>query len=605
MEKFKEKIKSRLRKMQSSYTIGVHKQPLIFTVLLVFVINLIILIVAAIIANVISPDYYGSFFNAFAQGSIRWLITPNSILHIDDTNILVLAGIVVVVGIVLFSGVVIAMTTNYLKDYFTKKSSAEGKLILEDHIIIFNWNNKVPQIIEDLMYTCTPSTVLVYSTRAKDFVQTEINNVLKESKRKDTTKVNVIVKTGNPINKSGLKEISIEHAKSIIIMAREDLEDTVEKEINNSDLFTIKTLICVGSMPLRETCGIIVEVSEIETVNVIKDMAKSVDCITDNHIIPIAFNRRLGQFISQFILNPGLEAVYAELFSFQGSEFYPIEKMSIDEALQSLSAALPIFEAGGKLIVLSDEKDDAIKMRAQKLIIDRKIKLKERELVEKYTIAIVGQNSKKRYILESLNNFKSKINPNLNILSFDKDDNEFFDYLKNTEERCVVMILSDEAVLQHGYDSNVYLATIKLQNILANKKNINIIVELLDPINHDIIKDFNVENTIVSNKLISLMITQLATNPEKYLFFEKLIAIKVDEKEVFDVKIDKVGDMIEETDLEFFSYAELVSACYYSSDKHILLIGMISNGKKSYFCSKLGQEKVKLNPEDKLIYIQY
>ena len=191
------------------------------------------------------------------------------------------------------------------------------------------------------------------------------------------------------------------------------------------------------------------------------------------------------------------------------------------------------------------------------------------------------------------------------IKAFETIDSAIIEYIENSHERCVVMILSDENYDLRGLDSNVYAAVIKLQKIIKKIPSLKIIVELLDPINHDIIADFNVENTIVSNRLISLLITQLATNPQKYDFLEKLIEIKVDDNEVFDIKIGKVADMIDKSNLDFNSNAELVSSYYYSSGAKRILIGTNINNEIKYFSNNLDSNNIKLNLEDELIYIQY
>ena len=598
-----EKISSTLKKIKSSYTIGVHKHPFAFTILGVFAINLVVLVVSAFIANSVD-DTYNGVVDAFARGSIKWLITPNSILNIDNPKTMFLASVVVVLSMVLFSGVVIAMTTNSLKEYFSKKSNAEGKLFLQDHIIIFNWNSKVPQMVEDLVYAGENTTVLIYSAKDKDFIKSQINNVLNAGKNQNIFKVNVIVKSGNPILKSGLQDISIENAKSIIIMAREDLQSDNNGEISNCDLFTIKTLINVGGMRLNSECAIIVEVAETETVQIIKDMACNVSTLTDNRILPVAFNQRLGLFISQFILNPGLEKVFVELFSFLGAEIYPVKKMSIENALLTLDKAIPLMESESHLYVLSENKPDALST-AQFNFADREIKIKRIDNKDQFTVILIGINSKYRYILDALNKYKDNIFANMEVLSYEKIDEDFLNLIGNSDKKTIIMILSDESAGIESYDSNVYHAVIKLQQYLVKKPNLQVIVELLDPVNHNIIADFNVDNTIVSNRLVGLLIAQLALNKENYDFYENLMTFKPGDKEDFEIKIDYVYDLLDKEDLSFASRGELVSAFYYSSGKRILPLGMVKEGKIEYFCSLPVAQPINFAYNDKLIYIQY
>jgi len=598
-----DRLSALLRKIKSSYTIGVHKHPLVFTIAGVLFINLIVLLASAFIADAID-DTFNGVVDAFARGSIKWLITPNSVLNVDNPKTMFLASVVVVLSMVLFSGVVIAMTTNALKGYFEKKSNAEGNLFLQDHIIIFNWNSKVPQIVEDLVYTEESSTVLIYSSKEKEYIKSQITNVMRKSKAQNLAKVNVIIKSGNPILKGGLLDISIENAKSIIIMSRDDIADSIGDEISNTDLFTLKTLISVGGMNVSPDCAIIVEVSEAETSEVIKNMSKTVKSLADNHIIPIAFNRRLGLFICQFILNPGLEKVFNELLSFEGAEIYPIAKMSIKEALNSLDKAIPVMLGNDVLYVLAENKDNA-NSSSSFTIPKKDIHLKKVDNLKDFNVILIGDNSKKRYIMETLATYKDNIYPNIKILDFESINEDFLTFIGKTNKKCVIMILSDESAGIQSYDSNVYHAVIKLQKILAAKPNLHVIVELLDPTNHNIIGDFNVENTIVSNKLIGLLIAQLAINKENYLFYENLLSLKPDDKEDFEIRIDFVYDLLNKDELSFASRVEFVSSFYYSSDCKLIPIGIIQDGAIAYLPAFPLQEPINLALSDKIIYIQY
>lgn len=598
-----QKLSSILRKIKSSYTIGVHKHPLVFTVLGVLAINVVVLVVSAFIANSIDSTFNG-VVDALARGSIKWLITPNSVLNIDNPKTMFLASVVVVLSMVLFSGVVIAMTTNSLKEYFEKKTNAEGNLFLEEHIIIFNWNSKVPQIVEDLVYADEDSTVLIYSSKDKEYIQLQINNVLRATKAQTLSKVNVIAKSGNPILRGGLSDISIENAKSIIIMTSEDVGGGGEDEISNADLFTLKTLISVGSMGIRHDCAIIVEVGEVETVQIIKDMASNIKSLAGNRIVPIAFNQRLGLFISQFILNPGLEKVFNEFFSFSGVEIYPIDKMPIAKALTTLDKATPIMESDKFLFVLSKNKQSALS-RADIKVASKDIKLKDIDYGKDITIVLVGNNSKKRYILQTLQTYKQNLYSNIKLHAFDQLNEEFFTLIQSITKKCIIMILSDESAGIQSYDSNVYHAVIKLQKHLREQPNLHIIAELLDPVNHNIIGDFNVENTIVSNKLVGLLIAQLALNQDNYHFFENLMTLRPDDKEDFEIRIDYLYDILDIRDTLFTSRAQLVNAFYHSSGGKVMPLGIVKAGKVEYFCSIPSQEQIELALNDKLVYIQY
>ncbi|MDD3958456.1 MAG: hypothetical protein PHO96_06170, partial [Candidatus Izemoplasmatales bacterium] len=145
------KIKARLLKARSLISIKTYKKPFVFIILLMLFINIVILSIAAVIALFIDDTFVG-FIDAFANGSMKWLLSPNSILVIDNPKMLFLAVVVLITGMILFTGTIIALTTNAIKDYFQKKQSGSGKIYLEHHVVILNWNNKVPELVADLLH---------------------------------------------------------------------------------------------------------------------------------------------------------------------------------------------------------------------------------------------------------------------------------------------------------------------------------------------------------------------------------------------------------------------------------------------------------------------
>jgi len=77
------KLKAKLVKMRSLVSIKTYKRPTLFVILTMVLINIVILCIAAEIALLID-DSFTSFLDAFANGSLKWLLTPNAILQIEN-----------------------------------------------------------------------------------------------------------------------------------------------------------------------------------------------------------------------------------------------------------------------------------------------------------------------------------------------------------------------------------------------------------------------------------------------------------------------------------------------------------------------------------------
>ena len=83
-------IKDRIFRAKSKISIKTYKRPQVFIILMMILINIIILLIAAFIALLIDKTYT-NYLDALTNGSLKWMLTPNAILLIDNPNTLFLA----------------------------------------------------------------------------------------------------------------------------------------------------------------------------------------------------------------------------------------------------------------------------------------------------------------------------------------------------------------------------------------------------------------------------------------------------------------------------------------------------------------------------------
>ena len=197
-------IKSLLIKIKSKTTLKTYQKPLMITILRLLSINVVVLFVATIIAlNLDTEKKYfdGSFFEAFTT-ALKWMVSVNSINQYnvkEDLKIMILAIFVVLTGMVLFSGVIIATITAAVKGYIDKKSQAKGKIVVSDHFVILNYNNKVPEIVYNLMCKNFRKNILILSNYSKDFIENEIKSVISSHNVLFKRKAKLIIKEGSPL----------------------------------------------------------------------------------------------------------------------------------------------------------------------------------------------------------------------------------------------------------------------------------------------------------------------------------------------------------------------------------------------------------------------
>jgi len=602
-----QKIKEKLARAKSLISIKTYKRPLVYIIMLMIFINLLILTIAAVIALFID-DEYSDFIDAFANGSLKWMLAPNAILSIQNPDMLILAVIVLMTGLILFSGTIIALTTNAIKDYIQKKNSGAGKIHLEQHIVILNWNSKVPELVSDLLYVEDKEvTVIILADIDKTYAEKQIINAINKTKLDQSiVKMNVLVKHGDPLLRNDLLDISIEHAKAILIM-NPDNHETVYKNMSKSDLSVIKVILGLGPIEFLYQPPIVVEIKHIDSYEKILTLSRVVEKLHEHIIMPICFDKRLGQIIAQTLIENQIEDVYLALFSFQGSEVYALENISFEQCIKHYSHALPLMCHEGLLFVLS--LSDGVKNKKSDHQFPVK-KLKKKNFVEQSDIEIyiLGRNNKLQFILESLKQYELINQSKFQATWVDEEQiSELVEKLNQTKKHTTVLLLSDEKQADDALDANVIDNLIYLEGQLTNQ-NVHVIVELLNPKNDSIVKDFNINNTIISNKIISLLLSKLALYKETAPFYEDLLTIEPDQKneDRLSILIKPVSECFtEKFPLIFQSKKQVIESIYESLGKAYMILGYFHHEDLIIFEDDLHKnEEIILEDSDRIILIK-
>ena len=616
------RLKSLFFKFRSKRTIKTYQKPLLITIMDFLIISLAVIVVASILGMIIDADYFhNNFFKALAH-FLSCMLTANTITKMMDIidqhlGIVLISVVVIAAELVLFSGAVIATLTAAVKSYIYKKGNAKGKILLQHHFVILNWSNKVPDLIYNLILKGHKGNVIIMSDKDKEYVNNEIDSLVSAyAKNKLKRKLKLIVKVGNPLLYGDLDDISISNASNIVIMSREDMKEGDDKNISNNDLLSLKVLLTLGNFNISNDCNIVIETDSERTKSTIENLAKTINNLKENTIIPISFNRKIGQIIAQTVLDTRMAEIYTELFTYVGCEFYSSKETEydVDSFLLTHNQAIPIIKFD-RLFVLAGEESDVYVMRKDKADFEsvRTFRTKEPNNKLDCNIFIVGSNKKLRFVQENL-----KL---ATVGSFNKSHFKTFYYDKNsikevikaineTEGNKKVLILSDDDVSTDSYDANVFISLIELHAAFGkeHEQHFSLSTELLDSKNYNAIKDFNVKNAIISNRMMSLLLSQLALNKDSKKFFEGLLTVNTEEGgDYFDIMIEKVGSIVADVkEMHFKTRAELIQSFYLSFDKKYMLLGYIHNDNIVFLPSNQDEEApINLEAEDDFIFIRY
>ncbi len=529
---------------------------------------------------------------------------------------------VILVCMVTFTGAIIGYIANMITSILENAVAGPKQMYLKNHILILNWNNRAAGILAEYLYTEICEDVVVLSSGDRDTITKEIEEQFYESGYNKRQKhVNFIVKQGDPFSATELNAICADRARTIIVLSDSNPVD--------GELRTLKTVMMVSQMNRdRSDCTIVVETDN-------KNVYELVERVSENNtvkIIPAYLNKLLGKLLAHIALQPRLNVVFAELFSHSGSEFFSVpikdvfpegedweESRILDRFMAEYNRAIPLLTTRGfhadkedRIFMLSGEKSHTGLKRSKAADECAKLTLKDHYVIPRKIIILLGSNSKMEYILNSFQAYianygeenlsvyfvdtlkhleqipesvcfhKIEIKNRYNIL-------EIREVLKKFDLGTIdtIVILSDDTVAASEYDMGALISLIDINKEISNlekEKRPEIIVEILNPNNYEIVRQYNIDNVIVSNKYISSMVAQLGDDSTIFKLIYDILTFdgEIDDfgleysatKDSKELYIKRCGDYFEEVPV-FRNRFQLIRSVFEASGKQHIPIGII------------------------------
>lgn len=613
-------MKKRVRQWLSIQTA---KNPgrMVLAVILLF--NVVFFLLAAVIISKLSlsgTEQMGFLEAAFCTvtmildaGCIQFVVSD---IGRAGVGVVITCLAIILIGMISFTGAVIGYLTNYISHFIEDANTGSRKLHISDHMVILNWNTRASEIINDLLYCKGRQKVVVLAGSRKAEIEKEIkerlsdtisreNQALRRSCRdmglfkraltvlrgKMRDNVVIIVREGDVFSSKQLHDISLEYARTVIILGNdlnnsvcrfETMERAAESERGNSQ--TVKTIMQVADITSSEESNdnqkIIVEITDDWTNDLVEKIISCKQVREKCNIIPVRVNQILGQILSQFSLMPELNLVYKELFSNKGSAIFtePFEIMEgkdfIPEYLREHRRAIPLTymmsDDGLAYHYFSSASERDVHTAGPVNKTTLRAKLNHDYWIENKSVIILGHNSKCRDIMLGFAAFVSEWDRGegdiLRIIVIDDKNNlEKMNYYKDypfvvetvpasiydkdlvcstierivsaSEEDTSILILSDDTALNEDIDANALANLVYVQDIINRKRqedpdfdtgSMDIIVEIIDPKHHDIVNTYSVNNVVISNRYISKMITQIGEKEALFDFYSDILTYDTD-----------------------------------------------------------------------------
>lgn len=457
--------------------------------------------------------------------------------------------LVVTIGGLIIVASLIGIVSGAFDAKIEELRKGRSKVLESDHTLILGWSSKVFPIINEIVIANESrgrSAIVVLADKDKvemeDEIRAEVGN---------TGKTKIICRSGDPMNLNDL-EISNPHtARSVILLAPEDSPDP------DSDV--IKTALALTNNPHRksEPYHIVGELDHESSL-------EAATLVGKNEAHWVVGNDVIGRMAVQSCRQSGLSVVYQELLDFDGDEIYFTEQPSLygktyfDTQLAFADSVVmgmvkggvvqlnptdqAIYEAGDELIVIAED-DSTIRLATPGTPDASVISSAPVAPPHPESTLVLGYNSGLAGMLSELDQYVPAGSTVTVLADIEQPEFPPFEHFAvsfrrgDTTSRAVldsleverydhIIVLAYREILDHQRADGKTLVTLLQLRTIEERTgaDLNIVSEMLDDRNRELAEVTNADDFIVSDKLISLLLSQISENLKITHVFEDLFA---------------------------------------------------------------------------------
>jgi voltage-gated potassium channel Kch len=465
-----------------------------------------------------------------------------------------LASLAVTLGGIFVISALIGVINNGIEDKLDELRKGRSRVIESGHTVILGWSEQVFSIVSELVLAnANQRRSCIVILGSEDKVQME--DTLRD-KVGDTGRTRIVCRTGNPIDLSDLEIASPHTARSIIILA---------PETDEPDSNVIKTMLAITNNPNRrpEPYHVVAEIRDPKNMEAARLVGK-------DEVELVLVGDLISRIIAQTCRQSGLSVVYTELLDFGGDEIYfhaepVLTGKTYGEALTAYedSTVIGLQAKGGsvklnppmdtrlgpgdELIVIAQD-DDTIKLAAAPGAVDISvIKVGQGAPAQPERSLILGWNWHAPAIINELDHYVAPGSlvrvvsdfadaapeverqcANLKNLKVtcqlgDTTDRRTLDAMNVSRYHHVIVLSYADTLDAQEADARTLITLLHLRDITDKVgQGGSIVSQMLDLRNRALAEITRADDFIVSDKLVSLMLSQISENKELNAVFADL-----------------------------------------------------------------------------------
>jgi voltage-gated potassium channel Kch len=514
------------------------------------ILSIIVIVIAAAVISLLSIVPDGGERMSFSEAAWASLMrTLDAGTMGGDTGIgyRIVMFWVTIGGIFIVSSL-IGVLTSGLESKMEQLQKGRSRVIETNHTVILGWSMQIYSILSELIeanINQPKSCIMILGELDKVEMEEKIRAKLTMS-----SKMRIVCRSGSPVDLNDLQLASLNTSKSIIVLSP-------EKE--NPDADVIKTILAITNDGRRrpEPYHIVAEIRDPKNLDVARMVGR-------DEVELVLVGDLVSRIIAQTCRQSGLSIVYTELLDFGGDEIYfksepALSNKSFGEVLTAYDTSsvigicqlignLPItrlnppmdycLQPGDQVIAISADDDTVLLSGFSDLnIVASAIQPNPIVELKAERTLILGWNWRAPTIIRELDHYVAPgsevtvvsiipesevdpdaVNPDANTqtityLRGDTTDRRTLEGLQiQTYDHIVVLSYSDHLNEQDA-DSNTLITLLHLRDMSEQLScDFAIVSEMQDVRNRNLAEVTHADDFIVSDKLISLMLSQVSEN---------------------------------------------------------------------------------------------
>lgn len=464
---------------------------------------------------------------------------------------------VTLVGILVLSSLISILSAG-LSVKIDELRKGRSLVVERDHIVVLGWSPKIFTILAELIQSQASrrdSCVVILAERDKVEMEDELR--LKLPRNHHTR---IVCRAGNPTDPHDLELVSPQLSRAIVVLAPQS---------GNPDAETVKTVLALTNRPRPKNAKpyhIVAEIRQSENLRLARLVGKS-------EVELVAADDLVARMTVQATRQLGLSLVYTELMDFGGHEIYfdgdaRVGERSYSDLLLSYAhcAVMGVqfrdgrvtlnppmstrLQKGDKAVVLAED-DSRISM-GKGLVKATHPYVSEHFALERQPekVLLLGWNDKAPIIMQELDRYMAPGSGLTVVSSYDVSNqfDEQLPFLNNlkadywtspTSDRQVlegldvsdyqhVMVLAYRNHLdQQECDAQTLMTLLNLRDLCNDcGSQVGLLSEMLDVRNRELAEVTRADDFIVSDRLVSLLMTQVTENKDVMRVFDDLFHIE-------------------------------------------------------------------------------